>query len=262
MTISSRPLAILLGTLLALSVAPAAAQSDGDGPPAPVDIGSALETLAAGIDPSDENAPVDPSDPDAPVDPQGPPSGEDIDAGDIDPSDPESVPGDPETPAEPAAPDEPSEPDGIDVPEPAEPEEGGFAEIFLAPDPAPKAGTWKVNNKRGTVVCTNVGTLPLKASTQTGRITLRNDGKKLRGKSIFQDQTKPVNMTWDPESNLYRGKIRLAAAGGRVNMDFTLRVVNPRRMVGSLSAKVTVNQGGVSGRCTVNRGLALKRTGD
>ena len=101
-----------------------------------------------------------------------------------------------------------------------------------------------------------------RVSTQTGRITLRNDRKKLTGKSIFQDQTRPEHMTWDPESNLYRGKIRLAAAGGRVNMDFTLRVVNPRRMVGSLSAKVTVNQGGVSGRCTVNRGLALKRTGD
>ena len=66
-------------------------------------------------------------------------------------------------------------------------------------------------------------------------------------------------MTWDPESDRYRGKIRLTVPGGTVRMDFELKVQNPRRMTGKLTATSTVSSSGVSDTCNVRRGLTLQR---
>ena len=261
MTTTSRTLALLLGTLLTLSVAPASAQSDGEAAPEPVDISDAMATLADAVDPSDPDAPVDPGSPDAPVDPGSPASGDDVDPGDIDPSDPDSVPGDPAAPGPDELPLDPGE-DEIEIEEilPSEgDEDGGFFELNLVPDPAPRTGKWRVFNKAGTVSCQRLGRLPLKKSTQVGRIRLQDDGRKLTGRSIFADQTAPVQMTWDPEGDRYRGKIRLTVPGGKVRMDFELKVQNPRRMTGKLTATTTVSSGGVSDTCEVRRGLTLQR---
>lgn len=277
MAYRSRFLVSLLALALVVPAVPAMAQSDSrslgdviaDGmSDAAAAIGSMqdeISDMAAGIDPSDPDGEIDPSDPDGDVDPGSPTDGDDVDPGDIDPSDPDADPGDPIEPdgTEPDGDDGSDGSDGgIELPEPSEPEEGGFREILLAPDPAPRAGTWRVKNKQGTVTCTKVGTLPIKATPQTARIFVGDDGKKLSSNKFFKDQKGAVNMKWDPETDQYRGKVKLGAPGGKVNMNFTLRVVSPGKMVGSIRAKFTVNQGGISGRCTVRRGLELNRRGN
>lgn len=242
--------AVLLALALTLSTVPALAQSEGsEGRTMGDIIADALEDLARAVNP---DAPIDPAAID-PTDPDSP----------IDPTDPDSQPGD-----VPAGPD-PSDPDGsdpsgsgIELPEEAEDEEGGFGEIQLIPDPAPKAGTWRVINKRGLVSCLQAGTLPLKRSSETGTIAVLQDGRVLVGRHLFDSQRAPVRMKWDPDTNRYRGKVQASADGAATTLSFDARVLSANRMKGSLVAKVKVDAEGFSERCTVARDLTFVRQGN
>jgi len=81
-------------------------------------------------------------------------------------------------------------------------DEGGFREIQLLPDPAPRAGIWRITNKRGLVSCAAAGT-----------IRVRDDGRVLVGRSLFDGQRAPVRMEWKPDDNRYEGTVRASARG-------------------------------------------------
>ena len=287
MTTRSRLLVPLLALALMLPAMPAMAQSD-SGPQTMGDmiadglealareIGSAqgdINDLAGGIDPSDPNAPVDPTDPNAPIDPSDPNAPIDptdpnapIDPTDpnapIDPTDP-NAPIDP-APAEPGSPAEPgpgSAPDsGPEIEDLSEPDgDGGFGELQLIPDPVPAAGRWKVTNQPGLVSCSRAGSISLPKTTQTGRISVRDEGRTLVGRSLFQDQGAPVRMTWNPDLNRYEGTVVASAPGGRTKLKFYARVASQSRMNGEMIANVKVNAGGVRETCVAARGLVFKR---
>ena len=267
MTNRIRILALLLALALALASAPVLAQSEEEDPGS---AGEAAEDLGEGIDPSDPDAPVDSSDPDAPVDPSDPdapidPTNPDapIDPTDpdapIDPSDPDADPGEPLEPSEPGQPGAATDPDGIELPEPSEPEEGGFAEIQLLPDPVPEGGQWTVTNKKGLVTCDSLGNTSLPATSQTGRITVKEEGRVLVGRSLFTGQDGPVRMRWNPELERYEGKVTVAAPGGQTILDFHAYVQKRNLMSGDMIAKVTIDSEGVKERCRVARGLVFKR---
>lgn len=270
----SRLLIPLLTVALALPVGSAIAQdADMDGPPGSLGdmISEGIETvadslgdLAAGIDPSDPDAEgfgdIDPSDPGAGVDPDSPADGDDVDPGDIDPSDPGANPGDPIEPSDPdgTTPDDGDGDGGIELPEPAEPEEGGFQEIQLLPDPAPRAGRWTVVNHPGRMTCTGAGSIALKRSQQRTRIRVLEDGRVLRGPRLAPGAGS-IRMTWQPESEAYTGVVRVAAPGGRTRIRFYLRVVSQNRMKGEMVATVNVDSGGIRGSCTGSREITLRR---
>lgn len=240
-------------------------------------IGSAqdeISDMAADIDPSDADGEVDPSDPDGEVDPGSPSDGDDIDPGDIDPSDPDANPGDPPEPTEPDGdvpdPDEGDADDGIELPEPAEPEEGGFAEIQLIPDPVPLAGRWEITSKRGTSVCVGkaagrrtsfVDKLKKDDKPRKGRIVVLNDGRTLRGTKIGEGQAAPLLLQWDPSTERFKGSVRTAAPGGRAKTDFNFRVLGAGRMEGELIGNTRVRKDGVTAKCTVSRGVSMKHAG-
>ncbi len=279
MTTRSRYLALPLALALALATVPAVAQSDGDGEPRRMGdiIADAIEDLARavgseqgdisdlapGIDPSDPDADADSTDPDAPVDPSDPESP-------IDPSDPESPidPSDPDSPIDPPAPVEPAGPAPDGAGGPAGPEiedlgepdgDGGYREIQLIPDPVPKAGRWEVTNQRGLVTCDKAGNIDLAETSETGRITVRDEGRVLIGRSLFEGQGAPVRMVWNPDLNRYEGEVTAAAPGGRTVLKFNARVRGAGRMIGEMIARVKVDSGGVRERCRIARGLVFRR---
>jgi hypothetical protein len=284
-TTRSRLLVPLLALALTLPALPAMAQSDSgsqtmgdmiaDGLEALArEIGSAqddINDLAGGIDPSepggqvdptDADSPIDPTDADSPIDPSDPNAP--IDPSDpnapIDPSDPNApidpVPADPGSPAEPGPGTEP----GPEIEDLSEPDgDGGFKEIQLIPDPVPAAGRWQVINKRGLVSCSRAGGIPLPKTTQIGRISVRDEGRKLVGSSLFEGQGQPVTMIWDPNQNRYEGMVVASAPGGKTKLKFFARVASRGRMNGEMIATIKVNAGGVKESCAASRELVFKR---
>lgn len=280
----SRFLVPLLALSLVAPVVPVTAQSNSrtlgevlaDGmSDAAAAIGSmqdAIDDMAAGIDPSDPDGEVDPGDPDGEVDPGSPSDGDAVDPGDIDPSDPGANPGDPIEPTEPdgaetgADDGDDGSDDGIELPEPNEPEDGGYLEIQLIPDPVPKAGRWKATNKVGTSVCTGKAggrktsfLQKIRRTTETGRLVVKDEGRTLIGRGLAEGQTSPLELTWDPESERFKGSVRVAAPGGRTKIRFDFRVIDQNRLEGELVANVRVNAQGVKATCVVARGVSLKR---
>ncbi len=261
----SRLLVPLLALALATSVSPVAAQSDGESRTMGDIIADALEDLAReigsaqdeisdlaeGIDPSDPEGEIDPSDPEGEIDPSDP-------EGEIDPSDPEGEidPSDPDGPGEiDPSPDEP-------------PDEGGYFELQLIPDPVPRAGRWTAINKVGTVACTGAAggrngavVQKIPKTTETGRIGVRDEGRTLIGRRLAQGQTAPLILTWDPQTERFKGSVTAAAPGGRTKIRFDFRIVSANRLEGELIANVRVDAGGVKAKCTVGRAVTLKRSG-
>lgn len=244
MTNRSRPLVLLLAALLLPPTGSALAQEgDASVQAQAEDTAEMLNGLAGALDPF------------------SPADGDMVDPGDVDPSDPEADPGDPLDPS-PAEPDEPGddgEPGEIELP-PSEPEEeGGFGELQLLPDPAPRAGRWTVTNKKGLVTCDTLGSTNLPRTTQSGRITVRDEGRVLVGRSLFEGQGAPVKMRWNPDLERYEGRVRAAAPGGRTTLDFYAYVMSANRMSGDMIATVAVDAGGVRERCRAARGLVFRR---
>lgn len=276
MTCRHRFVVSLLALALAAPAVPATARSESrslgeilaDGmSDAAAAIGSMqdeIAEMAPGVDPSDPEGEIDPSDPDGEVDPGSPDEGDDVEPGAIDPSDPDANPGDPIDPTEP----EDDVPDGdegeggsegsIELPVPSEPEEGGYFELQLLPEPAPRAGRWTVVNHPGRMTCTGAGSIRLKRTQQRTRLKVLEDGRVLKGPRLAPDAGN-LKMTWQPESEAYTGVVRVAAPGGATKIRFYLRVVNPGKLRGEMVATVNVDASGVKSSCAGSRKITLTR---
>jgi hypothetical protein len=122
---------------------------------------------------------------------------------------------------------------------------------------SPRPGRWRSKNGATRMVC-NGRSLPLGASSDVGRLRVRDDGDRLIGRPLGQGGIKMWDFRRDVDDLLhYTGTARLSVSGARGTFDGELELVNEKRLVGSMSGKLRIGPA----TCTFSRSLHLSYVG-
>lgn len=126
-----------------------------------------------------------------------------------------------------------------------------------APALVPRAGTWRVSNFTGRMVCGSMINMPLKASEQSGVLEIQDCGWTVIGTGLAEDTAPLAMRAVDATSGRYTGSVGGTQDGIPMTIDFTWQLNSAESIAGELSSKVT--QQGMT--CNMSRPFELKFSG-
>lgn len=132
--------------------------------------------------------------------------------------------------------------------------------FFLAIGPActcPEEGRWRVNNHRGSMVCTGVMpmTIPLKPDRGQGTLTINDDCSRILAQGMSDDEA-DLDMALQSDCS-WKGAVGGEQDGIPMTINFHWNVENERRITGDLDS--TVTQQGMT--CRMSRTYELDYDG-
>lgn len=117
----------------------------------------------------------------------------------------------------------------------------------------PEEGRWRVQNHRGSMVCTGAMamTMPLKPSRQRGTMTVNDDCTRILAEGMSDDEA-DLTMVLQPDCS-WRGAVGGQQDGIPMTINFQWSLENERRITGDLDS--TVSQQGMT--CRMSRTFEL-----
>ena len=121
----------------------------------------------------------------------------------------------------------------------------------------PLAGKWKAINHAGRFECAGIRTA-IAQTTQNGRLEVKGGGQRLIAIGLAEDRKARVVLDADPaKAERWRGKLKARQQGQSVTLSYSVDLVTPRKMRGTIKADFKV-----AGRsCQMARDVTLTRRG-
>jgi len=177
-------------------------------------------------------------------------------------ADPSQEPQNADPSSEPSAADPSTEPTTISQPSEPDPDDVEFpppsADEQPTDDAGPLPGRWRIRNTESSADCSILKGKIDNSPRQTGRLQVRQNGRRLIGSGFSEGQRGRVTLDADDRiEGRYNGRMRIKFRGGRADVRLTWQVITERRMIGT--NKMTARLAGQT--CTITRDFVMTYQG-